>query len=197
MTVAEWHDTHRNRKNLVVQIGAMSQEEHCEIYKILCSEDIHTTRNANGAFVNFSSLSSDVVERIAKFVIFSMANKADLDEYDRRISACKMYNECRGVLLDDNTDDGDANDGPMEDWNAVIRNIVKTPKQSESLGRSVEVLNRAQALESRLQRKMATNNKFAATKKKYAKRSMAGASGRGDTCDLPDVLEPDDVIAAP
>lgn len=179
-------DANWSRKQLVSQIDELSETEHHEIYKILEKHNVNVTHNTNGAFVNFSVLDPHIVDTVKYFVDFSLANKDALDDYDRRMSDAKISNDCRSLLKDSTVSSSDETLGPLEDWNGVIRRVIKHPKEQEELARYVDILARAQALDNRMQRKTAINNKFTAARKKYTRRT---ASGRNDPCDLPDHLE--------
>jgi hypothetical protein len=180
----------RNRKLLVSQIAALSATEHSEIHKILLDNGIHLTHNANGAFVNLNAVSPHVLDRIGKFVDFCLAHKEALDDYDRRLSDAKVNNDCR-LLMSDAADDKDdaAPSAALQQWDEVLQAVVRTPRQQQVLDKFTDVLNRAQALDNRMQRKTAINNKFTASKKKYTRRTLLS---RNDPCDLPDQLERDD-----
>ena len=177
---------HRFRKSLVNQINSLSTTEHREIYKILSNHGINCTHNKNGAFVNFSNLSSEIVEEIKKFTDFCLSNKKELDEYDRKMSECKIFNNYRNIIEDakDTGDDAYAENIPNDDWNAVIKTVTNTEVQKEHVSRYIDFLSKNQQLDVRLVRKTASHNKFATAKKKYCKKSIKCAEN-----DMPDCLD--------
>lgn len=183
-------DGQRSRKLLVAQIATLSATEHSEIHKILVDNGVHLTHNTNGAFVNLNAISPDIIDRIAKFVDFCLAHKEALDDYDRRLSDAKMNNDCRSLMSDALDPKTSLTENPMlQQWDEVLQTVVRTPKQQQVLDKFMDVLNRAQALDNRIQRKTAINNKFTASKKKYTRRTLLS---RNDPCDLPDMLERDE-----
>ncbi len=122
-----------------------------------------------------------------------MSNKKELDEYDRRMSECKIYNDYRHIIKEpgdgsrDETKSDDASldcDLPNDDWNAVIKKVVKTDTQKEHVSKYIDVLVKNQQLDVRLVRKTASHNKFATAKKKYCKKS-----GKSADNDMPDCLD--------
>lgn len=80
----------RERRQLMRRVHELGPTEHAEIYRILCEGDVDHMQNNNGVFVNLSNVRDDVVRRIQSFVDFCHDNKHDLDEYDKRLSECKM-----------------------------------------------------------------------------------------------------------
>ncbi len=189
------------RRALAQQIGSLSSIEHHEIYKILTTRGIACTHNNNGAFVNLSTLPEEVVHDIQRFTEFCLANKQKLDEYERKISECKIYNDysnliTRGGEEGNRPEDDDATashhqqhgDVPADDWNGIIRSVAKTDRQKEHVSKYIDVLVRnQQQVDKGLVRKTASHNKFAAAKKRYGRRAARST----DHHDLPDCLEAD------
>lgn len=51
------------------------------------------THNKNGTFVNFSTIDDAVVQEVSKFTDFCLSNKLELDDYEKRMSECKINND--------------------------------------------------------------------------------------------------------
>lgn len=186
--------TSRSKKLLANQISTLSETEHMEILKILDEHGVPMTRNANGVFLNLTTLDSDIIQQIERFVDFSISNKASLDDYDRRLSDAKINNDCRSLLRQDeplsdaygNSSDAGTPYMHLEDWNSAIRHIVNTPRKSAEIKQFNEVLAKAHVLDQKMQKKTIVNNRFQLTKKKYSRRTQ---NNRFDNCDLPDHLK--------
>lgn len=85
--------TVRQRRILAHRIDhELGPTEHFEIYKMLCRHNIVYTKNNNGIFVNLSTLDDKVVDNIQRFVEFYIDNKKKLDEYDKQLNECKLFN---------------------------------------------------------------------------------------------------------
>ncbi len=189
------------RRALAQQISGLSSTEHREILKILTGQGVGCTHNSNGAFVNLAALPEDVIDDIQRFTDFCVSNKKELDEYERRISECKIYNNYSTLVSRAGAgagEDGEQGcggepsgttaDPPADDWNAVIRTVAKTDAQKEHVSKYVDALMRTQQhMDAKLVRKTASHNKFAMVKKRYSRRATRST----DHHDLPDCLSPE------
>lgn len=80
-----------SRKVLEEHIGRLGPTEHQEIFRILLKHNIPFTQNNNGTFVNISSTPESIIEEISNFVSFCTQNNKELDEYDKMLHQCKLY----------------------------------------------------------------------------------------------------------
>ena len=80
-----------SRKALEEQISRLGPTEHREIFRILLKHRISFTQNNNGTFVNISNIPDSIVDEISKFVTFCTRNNKELDEYDKMLHQCKLY----------------------------------------------------------------------------------------------------------
>ena len=66
------------KKKILSQINSLdlNTEQYIEIYKIVKKDKIKITKNNNGAFINLSTLSKEVLEEIE--VLINYIDKIDL-----------------------------------------------------------------------------------------------------------------------
>ena len=84
----------RNLKRyLFEQINSLNTVEHEEILKIIRKRNVNVSRNKNGFFFNLSTIDDVIIKEISDFVEYCTLNKVDLDEYDKRLSECKVNNK--------------------------------------------------------------------------------------------------------
>jgi hypothetical protein len=191
-----------NRKLLADRISMMTATEHEEIFRVLESYDIKYTSNANGVFFNLTGVPTEAIERISGFVEFCMGNRSELDEYDKRLNECKMNNDLGGTT-------GSGGDG---DWvvhgdgqcvgegrfqvSATTEKKTKTKGGWDVVSTTLTISERerlrslasaiADERDAIVKRKDAT--RFAAAKKRYAKRCVQ--EGGGCMCDELEVEKP-------
>ena len=90
--------TNKQKKNLFEKINSLSKTEHEEIYKIIQTHNntveskILFSKNKNGIFFNLSEIDDKLYEQLEHFVNFCIANKKNLDDYDKKINECKLSN---------------------------------------------------------------------------------------------------------
>jgi hypothetical protein len=203
--------SHRVRKALVHRISSLSSTEHAEVFKILERNGVTCTHNKNGTFVNFSTIDEAVVEEVSKFTDFCLSNKQELDDYEKRMSECKINNDYSFIkeesaaggssmlpcmdnrVAADAVADGDDDDDSVSylrdiegcgDWNATIRKVIASPKQQDELLRYMNTLAHVQETDTKCIRRTVTN-KFTVAKKRFCRR----ATRTGGDSDMQDILE--------
>ena len=82
--------TMRDRKLLMQRIQELGPTEHAEIFKMLSDQGVEYTQNSNGIFVNLSGVPSALLGELSTFVSFCIDNNHSLNEYDKRLSECKI-----------------------------------------------------------------------------------------------------------
>jgi hypothetical protein len=82
----------RLRKLIAYRTALLGDTEHQEIFKILQRHGIKFSTNRYHALFGLSSVSDAIIEEIRAFIDFCFDNKQELDEYDKRLHACKMSN---------------------------------------------------------------------------------------------------------
>lgn len=82
--------SNKYRKSLFEKISSLSGTEHEEILKIIKKHNVDFTQNKNGVFFNISDLDNSIIEEIESFVIYSLNNTIELDEYDKKLNECKL-----------------------------------------------------------------------------------------------------------
>ena len=80
----------RDRQILRQRAAELGRTEHQEIFNILQRHGVTYSRNSNGVFVNLSLLPDVVIQEMERFVDFCVRNKNSLDEYEKRLTECKM-----------------------------------------------------------------------------------------------------------
>jgi hypothetical protein len=80
-----------SRKALMERIGTLGTTEHAEIFRILKRHSIPHTQNKNGIFINVTSVPDEVVKEVADFVAFCFHNNKELEEYEKNLNQCKLY----------------------------------------------------------------------------------------------------------
>ena len=148
-----------NRKTLMDRISALGQTEHAEIFRILKKHGVPHTQNKNGVFVNITTVSDDIVQEVSEFVSFCSRNNKELEDYDKRLNQCKLYQN-----LDCMSDKVEVVEGEEE-------KPVEQP--SSSMQRFLESLENSMDTQGRRQHQTSGSIKYAAAKKKYSKRIMA------------------------
>ena len=88
----------RQRQLLKQRVDELGQTEHLEIFRLLERHGVPYTRNSNGVFINLTIVPENVIIELQRFVDFCMSNKASLDEYDKRLTACKMSHNFTDIL---------------------------------------------------------------------------------------------------
>lgn len=155
--------TNKDKKLLFEKISTLSRTEHEEIFKIIKDKTSYS-KNNNGVFFNMSSLPSDIIDEIKKFVDYCLSNKKDLDDYDKKINDCKMNNNLR--VLNITLQDLNKTVVPqpdVEDWTALA-NETKSSQRVLAFVESV-ITDRDKTAKKKV------NLKFTNAKKKYAKRA--------------------------
>jgi hypothetical protein len=152
--------TNKDKKLLFEKISTLSRTEHEEIFKIIKDKTSYS-KNNNGVFFNMSSLPSDIIGEIKKFVDYCLGNKKDLDEYDKKINDCKM-NITLNITLQDLSKTV-VPQPDVEDWTALA-NETKSSQRVLAFVESV-ITDRDKTVKKKV------NLKFTNAKKKYAKRA--------------------------
>lgn len=171
----------RRRKALIDKISALTETEHREIFKMLketLNENVGFTQNRNGIFINFKMVPPETVIQIEKFVEFCNSNRADLDEYDKRINECKLNKDISKVIQYTNEESTQQikssslqevltreseNHAKKTEW----MDVIKECKQKTRVTQYVESL---ETNFQKIHKKKTCNMKYANAKKKYARR---------------------------
>jgi hypothetical protein len=153
---------------LFEKINSLSSTEHEEIYRIITSHDINTSKNKNGVFFNLSSVSDDVIAAIETFVNYCLSNKHELDEYDKRLNECKLNNKYTDIMkmnikLEDLSE--------LEQKAKVKDDWSKVKLDNRSSLRFNTLVHKMSEDRERLHMKR-LNSKFVNAKKKYSRRVL-------------------------
>jgi hypothetical protein len=164
--MAETIYNNKFRKQLFEKINSLSSTEHEEIYRIILSSAVNTSKNKNGVFFNLSGIDEDIIEKIDTFVNYCMSNKHELDEYDKRLNECKLNNKYSDIVnmnikLEELVD-ADSKVKPKDDWS-------KMKLESKSVTRFTILTDKMSEDRDKLHIKK-LNSKFINAKKKYSKR---------------------------
>ena len=140
--MAETIYNNKFRKQLFEKINSLSSTEHEEIYRIILSSAVNTSKNKNGVFFNLSGIDEKIIQKIDTFVNYCMSNKQELDEYDKRLNECKLNNKYTDIVnmnikLEELVD-ADNKIRPKDDWSklkleskSIARFTILTDKMSE------------------------------------------------------------------
>lgn len=166
--MAETKYSNKFKKVLFEKINSLSSTEHEEIYRIITSHDINTSKNKNGVFFNLSSVNEDVIAAIETFVNYCLSNKQELDEYDKRLNECKLNNKYTDIMkmnikLED-LSELEQKAKVKDDW----RKVKLDNKSSLRFNTLVDKMNEDR---ERLHMKR-LNSKFVNAKKKYSRRVL-------------------------
>lgn len=210
--------THRVRKALVHRISTLSSTEHAEVFKILEGHGVVCTHNKNGTFVNFSTIDDAVVQEVSKFTDFCLSNKQELDDYEKRMSECKINNDYSFIKDDQGGQQSDASSSaagggmPCMENSAADASVDDDDDPSfimdvEGCGdwhATIRKVIASPKQRDELLRYMNTlahvqetdakcirrtvTNKFAAAKKRFCRRATRTTTGGGES-DIQDILE--------
>jgi hypothetical protein len=164
--MAEPRYTNKFRKQLFEKINSLSSTEHEEIYRIISSRAVNTSKNKNGVFFNLSGIDDDIIEKIDTFVNYCISNKHELDEYDKKLNECKLNNKYSDIVnmnirLEELVD-SERKFKPKDDWS-------KVKLESKSTARFSTLVDKMSEDRDKLHIKK-LNSKFINAKKKYSKR---------------------------
>jgi hypothetical protein len=166
--MAEPRYTNKFRKQLFEKINSLSSTEHEEIYRIISSRAVNTSKNKNGVFFNLSGIDDDIIEKIDTFVNYCISNKHELDEYDKKLNECKLNNKYSDIVYMnirlEELVDSEKKVKPKDDWS-------KVKLESRSIGRFSILVDKMSEDRDKLHIKK-LNSKFINAKKKYSKRIM-------------------------
>ena len=153
------------RKLLFDKINSLSSTEHEEIYRVISSNCINTSKNKNGVFFNLSGIDDAVIEQIDTFVNYCISNKEELDEYDKRLNECKLNNKYSEIvnmnIKLDQLVGIEQKAKPKDDWS-------KVKLDSKSTIRFNVLIDKHNDDRDKLHMKK-LNSKFINAKKKYSK----------------------------
>lgn len=102
----------RQRDLIAQRTAELGPTEHQEIFRILQSHGVPYTKNNNGIFVNLSYVKDEIIKELQGFVDFCFSNKSSLDEYDKKLNACKLNNKYETLMAGGN-DDASSGDDEM------------------------------------------------------------------------------------
>lgn len=179
------------RKALMDKISTLGSTEHAEIFRILKKHGVPHTQNNNGVFVNITTVSDDIIKEVSDFVTFCFRNNKELEEYDKRLNQCKLYQNLDCMASSDSLDPESKGGGeevpkdaaeqsvdlngeqPTEEggMNVVDKgSVIQQP--NSSMQRFLESLENSMDTQGRRHQALG-NTKFTAARKKYSKRIMA------------------------
>ena len=168
-TMPQFANTMRDRKLLMQRIQELGPTEHAEIFKMLSEHGVDYTRNSNGIFVNLSCVPAAVLNSLNTFVSFYIDNNHSLNEYDKRLSECKIN---ASAAVDE---PGDAKGGVGDGDEATPEAKEVEGEEAEEGGEEAEEEAGEEVgplLSTVQQDKKAEQMRFAQAKKKYAKRKV-------------------------
>ena len=164
----------RDRKLLMQKIQELGDTAHEEIFKMFQERGVEYTRNSNGIFVNLTAVPDDLVRQMRRFVDFCMENKANLDEYDKRLNECK-YNQNYEYCMQQQQQQQQLSDPPSLN-NAAVATPLCSNGEDEGRGdASADAVGGGPGLDRAAMEKKLEHAKYAAAKKRYAKRKMQDA----------------------
>lgn len=114
----------KNRRTLAEKISSLSAIQQKEILKIIQQYAVPFSSNKNGHFFDIEDVPPQCLSTIEKFVDYSIANQAELDEYDRQLQMCKYSRSGMNGL--DSIDDSN-----IEHENCCIATQVDTIHQKD------------------------------------------------------------------
>lgn len=196
--------TNRDRKYLLDKITSLDAMEHLELFKIIKHKqpDIAYTINANGLFINMSTMNDEVLQQIDAFVSFCVENKKQLDEYDQRVQECKftkLYDTLAAASADGTPSQQGDHIASQESPASRTLQTILTPDYCEqewiAIARKtgqeegfIKVLDACQTQADRVIRKK-VQSKYNLAKKKYARRVLSDR--KLDTESVTNMLEPE------
>lgn len=157
-----------NKKHLFDKINSLSSTEHDEILRIINDNNVNVSKNKNGVFFNLSSVNENVLQEIDKFVTYCVANKQQLDEYDKRLNECKMNNKY-GMIVNMNIK---LEDMISEREKCLTDDWSKVDLDAKSLVKVTNMLQRIADERERLHVKK-VNSKFINAKKRFNKKAIS------------------------
>jgi len=164
--MAEPRYNNKFRKQLFEKINSLSSTEHEEIYRIISTKSINTSKNKNGIFFNLSGIDEDVIEQIDTFVNYCISNKHELDEYDKRLNECKLNNKYSDIvnmnIRLEELIDLEKKNKPKDDWSKVKLDNKYTAKFTMLVDKMSEDRDKLHMKK--------LNSKFINAKKKYSKK---------------------------
>lgn len=162
--------TPTTRKALMDKITSLGSTEHAEIFRILKKYGVPHTQNQNGVFVNITTVSDEIVKEVSDFTTFCFRNNKELEEYDKRLNQCKLYQnlDCMADNVE-NEDLGDLNPTKILQKQA---HVLQVQQPNSSMQRYLESLENSMDNQGR-RHQVAGSTKFNAARKKYSKRVMA------------------------
>jgi hypothetical protein len=152
-----------SRKALKDYIATLGPFEHGEIFRMFEHHNVPYTRNKNGIFVNITSLDPTILEELAVFVKFCQKNNEELEDYDKRLNQCKLYQNLNCMTKPDGARDDVAADA------SVLPNMT-----TSSMMRYMEDLENSMDNESL--RRGSSESKYMAARKRFSKRVPCRAS---------------------
>ena len=86
--------TIKDKRLMIDYIHKLNREQHIEIFKILYYDGVKYTENHNGIFINFHTVSDEIIEKIGKFINYCKNKQEELE---------KMNNDTRQekILLEE------------------------------------------------------------------------------------------------
>jgi hypothetical protein len=141
-----------SRKALMEKIGTLGSMEHAEIFRIFKRHGVPHTQNKNGVFINITSIPNEIIKEVSDFVTYCSHNNRELEEYDKRLNQCKLYQNLDCM----SSSTSKPNPSKASSAQSSVQNLMKSIEDSMDL-MSRKVLN-------------TNNTKYMTAKKKYSKR---------------------------
>ena len=151
--------TNKFKKDIYNRILLLNSIEHNEIYKIILDneDNIISTKNNNGIFLNLSKLKEDTLLKLDNFLSYCINNKKELDIYDKKVNECK-YNNIIHINFDDKKT---YNQPPKDDWD----NLAEKHNINENVSKYIDKVT----TDNQFSIKKKINTKFNIYRKKYSK----------------------------
>jgi hypothetical protein len=192
----------RLRKLLCERTQLLGRTEHEEIFKILRRHGIPYSYNSVVVLIDLSSVDDAIIDEIRAAVDYCFENKQELDEYDKRLHACKLSNNFDSLVGGPPAGGHEASPQTPDSQQTLVLNVsTAAPDAADAaavVAAAVPVVSsreRQIALERQLAasvvppRGKAVTNRFQLAKKKYARRRVCDRRQAGDT--FTSQLQPD------
>lgn len=170
-----------SRKSLMEKITALGSTEHTEIFRILKKYNVPHTQNNNGIFVNITSVPEEILKEVHDFVSYCSLNNKELEDYDKKLNQCKLYQnlDCmldpREVDIEDNLDTkADIDDNVQTPYVKVCddKEEIKVVTEDRKVdARAYQRINMDLFDSAETRRTQVPNTKFSMAKKKYSKKT--------------------------
>lgn len=165
--------TGKQKRQILERINSLTSTEHEEIFNILQRLNVtNFTSNKNGIFFNLSTLNDSEIEEIDKFVDFSINNKKDLDEYDKKLNECKINTniinlDLKAIAESKPTEGHSISALPIRDFATIHLEQAVDAKNAQKIVNFIEKITTDRCGKKKI------NVKFHNAKKKYSKKVLS------------------------